>query len=84
MPAIALLTIALFLSVAIVEPTPEATREFGYLGERNVVLIVAVGRTVAFIMGATFSLLVGQLGMRMAIQASVRAASAARRSFNEP
>ncbi|MGB9798697.1 MAG: sodium-translocating pyrophosphatase [Thermanaerothrix sp.] len=83
LPAIALLTIALFLSVAIVEPTPEATREFGYLGERNVVLIVAVGRTVAFIMGATFSLLVGQLGMRMAIQASVRAASAARRSFNE-
>ncbi|WP_298008516.1 sodium-translocating pyrophosphatase, partial [Anaerolinea sp.] len=35
------------------------------------------------IMGASFSLIVGQLGMRMAIQASVRAASAARRSFNE-
>lgn len=34
-------------------------------------------------MGATFSLLVGQLGMRMAIQANVRAASAARRGFNE-
>jgi K(+)-stimulated pyrophosphate-energized sodium pump len=34
-------------------------------------------------MGALFSLLVGQLGMRMAIQANVRAASAARRSFNE-
>jgi len=34
-------------------------------------------------MGASFSLIVGQLGMRMAIQASVRAASAARRSFNE-
>ncbi|KPL84602.1 potassium transporter [Thermanaerothrix daxensis] len=83
LPAIALLTIALFLSVAIVEPTPEAQREFGHLGERNVVLIVAFGRTIAFIMGATFSLLVGQLGMRMAIQASVRAASAARRSFNE-
>ena len=34
-------------------------------------------------MGASFSLLVGQLGMRMAIQANVRVASAARRSFNE-
>ncbi len=34
-------------------------------------------------MGASFSLLVGQLGMRMAIQANVRAASAARRGFNE-
>ncbi|MBI4928517.1 MAG: sodium-translocating pyrophosphatase, partial [Anaerolineae bacterium] len=40
-------------------------------------------RTVAFIMGASFSMLVGQLGMRMAIQASVRSASAARREFNE-
>ena len=34
-------------------------------------------------MGASFSLLVGQLGMRMAIQANVRVASASRRGFNE-
>src|SRR4030065_24956 len=34
-------------------------------------------------MGASFSLIVGQLGMRMAIQANVRAASAARRCFTE-
>jgi K(+)-stimulated pyrophosphate-energized sodium pump len=53
--------------------------EFG----QNAQIAVAVGRTVAFVVGATFSLLVGQLGMRMAIQASVRSASAARRSFNE-
>jgi K(+)-stimulated pyrophosphate-energized sodium pump len=33
--------------------------------------------------GASFSLIVGQLGMRMAIQANVRVASASRRSFNE-
>ena len=46
-------------------------------------LIIGFARTIAFIMGATFSLLVGQLGMRMAIQANVRAASAARRGFNE-
>ncbi|MEN6312505.1 MAG: sodium-translocating pyrophosphatase, partial [Acidobacteriota bacterium] len=46
-------------------------------------MIIAIGRTIAFIMGASFSLIVGQLGMRMAIQANVRAASAARRSFNE-
>jgi K(+)-stimulated pyrophosphate-energized sodium pump len=38
---------------------------------------------VAFIVGASFSLLVGQWGMRMAIQANVRSASASRRSFNE-
>ncbi|MCX7977052.1 MAG: sodium/proton-translocating pyrophosphatase, partial [Bellilinea sp.] len=83
LPAIALLTIALFLSVAVVEPSLEAQEEFGHLGATNVTLIVAFGRTIAFIMGASFSLIVGQLGMRMAIQASVRAASAARRSFNE-
>ncbi len=83
LPAIALLTIALFLSVVVVEPSLEAKNEFGHLGETNVMLIVAFGRTIAFIMGASFSLIVGQLGMRMAIQASVRAASAARRSFNE-
>jgi len=83
LPAIALLTIALFLSVAVVEPSLEAKEEFGHLGATNVTLIVAFGRTIAFIMGASFSLIVGQLGMRMAIQASVRAASAARRSFNE-
>ncbi len=83
LPAIGILTIAIFLSVAVVEPTREAQVEFGYMGDQAVKWIVAIGRTLAFITGATFSLLVGQLGMRMAIQASVRAASAARRSFNE-
>lgn len=83
LPAMAILTIALFLSVFTAKPSLEAQREFGQLGEQAVVWIVSIGRTVAFLMGASFSLLVGQLGMRMAIQASVRSASAARRSFNE-
>ncbi len=80
LPIIGLLTVALFLSVYVVPPSHEAVREFG---DKNAQIIVAIGRTIAFIMGATFSLLVGQLGMRMAIQANVRAASAARRGFNE-
>src|SRR4030066_1616787 len=50
---------------------------------QQILLIIGLARMIAFIMGATFSLTVGQLGMRMAIQANVRAASAARRSFNE-
>ncbi len=79
LPSIVLLAIALFLSVYIVQPSAEASEEF----PQNTQIIIAVGRTVAFIMGASFSLLVGQLGMRMAIQANVRAASAARRGFNE-
>jgi len=80
LPLIGLLTIALFLSVYVVPPSKEAIGEFG---AQKAQIIVAVGRTIAFIMGATFSLTVGQLGMRMAIQANVRAASASRRGFNE-
>lgn len=79
LPAIALLAVALFLSVYVVKPTPEAVEEF----PQNTIIIMAIGRTLAFIMGASFSLIVGQLGMRMAIEANVRAASAARRGFNE-
>jgi K(+)-stimulated pyrophosphate-energized sodium pump len=80
LPIIGGLTVALFLSVYVVPASREAVAEFG---AKNAQIIVAIGRTIAFIMGAGFSLLVGQLGMRMAIQANVRAASAARRGFNE-
>jgi K(+)-stimulated pyrophosphate-energized sodium pump len=109
LPLIAILTVALFLSVYIVPPTLEArewhciffqnvdandlhalescaenlTLESNPSSYRQIVLIIGIARTVAFVMGASFSLIVGQLGMRMAIQASVRAASAARRGFNE-
>jgi K(+)-stimulated pyrophosphate-energized sodium pump len=79
LPSIALLAVALFLSVYIVPPSLEAQEEF----PQNTQIIIAVGRTIAFILGASFSLIVGQLGMRMAIEANVRAASAARRGFNE-
>jgi len=79
LPIIGALTVVLFLSVYVVHPSQAATAEFG----KNAQIVVAIGRTIAFIMGASFSLIVGQLGMRMAIQANVRAASAAKRGFNE-
>ena len=79
LPLIGLLTVVLFLSAYVVPLYPETIEEF----PENTNLIIAIGRTVAFIVGATFSLMVGQLGMRMAIQANVRVASASRRSFNE-
>lgn len=79
LPVIAILTLALFFSVYIVPPSIEAKEEF----PANTQIVIAIGRTVAFITGALFSLLVGQLGMRMAIQANVRVAAASRRSFNE-
>ncbi|MGA8857213.1 MAG: sodium-translocating pyrophosphatase [Candidatus Bathyarchaeia archaeon] len=79
LPLIGMLAVALFFTVYVVQPTSEATEVFG----KNAQLIVAVGRMLAFILGASFSLIVGQYGMRMAVQANVRVASASRRSFNE-
>ncbi len=75
-----MLTIALFLSVYVVPASDAAVAEFG---DANARIVIAIGRTLTLSLGASFPLIVGQLGMRMAIQANVRAASAARRGFNE-
>jgi K(+)-stimulated pyrophosphate-energized sodium pump len=83
LPLIGVLTVVMFLSVYVVPPSHEAQEEFAAFGPQVTTLIMAVGRTVAFIMGAFFSLTVGQWGMRMAVQANVRVASASRRGFNE-
>ena len=63
LPFIGLLIVALFFSVWIVNPTPEAQEEFG----ANARLYIAFGRSIAFALGAGFSLAVGQIGMRMAV-----------------
>ena len=83
LPLIAVLTVALFLSVYIVPPSPEALERFQSLDSKTVVLVIGLGRSLAFVMGAIFSLTVGQIGMRMAVQANVRVAAAARRSFGD-
>ena len=83
LPLIGVLTLVMFLSVYVVPPSLEAQAEFKALGDQGIKLVIAIGRTIAFIMGASFSLMVGQLGMRMAVQGNVRVASASRRGFNE-
>jgi K(+)-stimulated pyrophosphate-energized sodium pump len=109
LPLIAILTVALFFSVYIVPPTPEAREWYcsAFMGVpgsdreaviacgegltlandparyQQVQLIIGLARAVAFVMGAGFSLAVGQIGMRMAVQGNVRVASAARRSFGD-
>ncbi|HAE59194.1 MAG TPA: sodium-translocating pyrophosphatase, partial [Anaerolineae bacterium] len=75
LPLIGVLTVVMFLSVYVVPPSHEAQEEFAAFGPQVTTLIMAVGRTIAFIMGAFFSLTVGQWGMRMAVQANVRVAS---------
>jgi K(+)-stimulated pyrophosphate-energized sodium pump len=83
LPLVVVLTLALFFSVYIVEPSPEALERFAGMADAQVRLVVGLGRAIAFVMGAMFSLAVGQIGMRMAVQANVRVASAARRSFGD-
>ena len=83
LPLIAVLTVVLFFSVYIVPPTPEALERFQDSSPDQVRLIIGFARAIAFIMGAGFSLAVGRIGMRMAVEANVRVASASKRSFGE-
>ncbi|MFX1250242.1 MAG: sodium-translocating pyrophosphatase [Promethearchaeota archaeon] len=82
-PVIFILTAALFLSVYLVRPSAEAVAEFIGLPPSTAVLILAIGRTAAFIMGASFSAAVGQFGMRIAVQGNIRVAAAAFRSKDD-
>lgn len=83
LPMIFILTGVLFFSVYIIPPTEEALQRFSGMNPDRVRLIVGFGRAAAFVMGAFFSLIVGQFGMRMAVEGNVRVASASRRSFGE-
>ena len=82
LPLIGILTVALFFSVYIVPPSQEASEHFPSSTPEQVTLIIAFARAIAFIMGAGFSLTVGQIGMRMAVEANVRVAAEARKSFS--
>lgn len=83
LPLIIVLTGVLFFSVYVIPPTEEALQRFSAFSPDKVRFIVGIGRAVAFVMGAVFSLMVGQFGMRMAVEGNVRVASASRRSFSE-
>lgn len=85
LPLIAILTVALFLSVYVVPPTEEAMERFSAstTDPNQVKLIIGIARAVAFVMGAGFSLTVGQIGMRMAVEGNVRVAAASKKSFGD-
>ena len=80
-PFIAALTVVLFFSVYVIPPSAEATERFSQFDAGTIKLIIGLGRAVAFIMGASFSMMVGQFGMRMAVQGNVRVAAASKKSF---
>jgi len=83
LPLIVVLTGVLFFSVYVIPPSEEAMQRFSTFTPDMVRLIVGLGRAIAFVAGASFSLIVGQFGMRMAVEGNVRVASAARTSFSE-
>ncbi len=82
-PLIVVLTFALFFSVYIVPPSPEALERFSGQTPDQVRFIIGIARALAFVMGAGFSLTVGQIGMRMAIEGNVRVAAASKKSFGD-
>jgi K(+)-stimulated pyrophosphate-energized sodium pump len=79
LPFMGILVVALFFSAWIAQPSPEALEMYG----DNARITIAFGRAAAFILGATFSLLVGQLGMRMAVQGNIRVAAASMHDFGD-
>ncbi|MFN2136625.1 MAG: sodium-translocating pyrophosphatase, partial [Candidatus Promineifilaceae bacterium] len=83
LPFIGVLTVLLFLSVYIVPPSAEAVHRFEGYSDNTIKIIIGLGRSLAFVLGASFSLAVGQIGMRMAVQGNVRVAAAARHSFKD-
>jgi len=82
LPLIVVLAVVLFLSIYFIPPSAEALLRFKGMTAGEISLIVGIGRALAFVMGAVFSLLVGQLGMRMAVQGSVRVAAASKKGLN--
>ncbi|MFX0122250.1 MAG: sodium-translocating pyrophosphatase [Candidatus Hodarchaeota archaeon] len=83
LPIVILLTGALFLSVYLIHTSEGAQHELAAYDETTKTLIIAVGRTIAFIMGASFSLMVGQFGMRIAVHGNLRVAAAAQGATDE-
>jgi len=83
LPIVILMTGALFLSVYLIHTSEAAQYELEAFDKQTRTLILAIGRTIAFIMGASFSLMVGQFGMRIAVQGNLRVAAAAQGATDE-
>ena len=79
LPFVGILVFALFGSAWIAPPTAAAIKMFG----DNANIVIAFGRAGAFVLGAAFSLIVGQLGMRMAVQGNIRVAAASMHNFGD-
>ncbi|MHA2189410.1 MAG: sodium-translocating pyrophosphatase [Candidatus Thorarchaeota archaeon] len=79
-PILAVLSFLLFFTVYITLPERGTLELFGNTpsGIATAQLLVGLGRSVSFVLGASFSLIVGQLGMRIAVESNIRVAQATR------
>ena len=77
--SVVVLTVVMFLTVTV----PTFLNSASTQADIDDSIILGLGRAFAFLMGASFSAATGFYGMRMAIYANVRVASAAKRSFGE-
>ncbi len=84
LPILAILAILLFFTVYITVPERGTLALFGNTPEgiATAQLLVGIGRAAAFVLGASFSLIVGQLGMRIAVESNIRVAQATREGDN--
>ena len=79
-PILAALSVLLFFTVFVTHPERGTLELFGDTpdGIATAQFYVGIGRAVAFVLGASFSLIVGQLGMRIAVESNIRVAQATR------
>ncbi|TET08698.1 MAG: sodium-translocating pyrophosphatase, partial [Candidatus Thorarchaeota archaeon] len=86
-PILVVLSVLLFFTVYITTPEAGTAELFGIdldnpfadpVALNNARVVVGIGRSIAFILGAGFSLIVGQLGMRIAVESNIRVAQATR------
>ncbi|MCK5152102.1 MAG: sodium/proton-translocating pyrophosphatase, partial [Candidatus Thorarchaeota archaeon] len=84
LPILVVLSVLLFFTVYITHPERGTLELFGSSPEEiaSAQLLVGIGRSIAFILGAGFSLIVGQLGMRIAVESNIRVAQATREGEN--
>ncbi|MFQ5833150.1 MAG: sodium-translocating pyrophosphatase [Candidatus Thorarchaeota archaeon] len=76
-PILAVLSFLLFFTVYFTVPERGTELLFGRTPDKGR-FIVGLGRSLAFVLGASFSLIVGQLGMRIAVESNIRVAQATR------
>ncbi|MHA2057767.1 MAG: sodium-translocating pyrophosphatase [Candidatus Thorarchaeota archaeon] len=83
-PILVVLSFLLFFTVYITTPEAGTLVLFGTTPAdiQNARIVVGIGRSVAFVLGASFSLIVGQLGMRIAVESNIRVAQATREGEN--